>query len=64
MTEYNKAWTALVMAVLMLLELYLGVRILPGVSEDAVLSILAIATPILVWLVPNWSARTVQRAAP
>lgn len=58
MSEYNKAWAALVMAILMLLELYLGVRIMPGVSEEAVLSILAIATPIIVWLVPNFPRAT------
>lgn len=62
MSEYNKAWAALVMAILMLLELYLGVRIFTSVSEEAVLSVLAIATPVLVWLVPNFPRAAAPRA--
>ena len=52
--EYSKAWAAALMAFLTLLELYFGVNIFGANAEQAVLTILAIATPVVVWLVPNW----------
>lgn len=48
---YNKAWIALIMAFLTILEQWLGWTF--GLSEDAVVGILALLTPVLVWLVPN-----------
>lgn len=49
--EYNKAWVAAIMAALTLIELSWGIHF--GISEEWVVSTLAILTPILVWLVPN-----------
>ena len=51
LTTYNKAWAALLMAVLTLLELYFGISL--GLSENAILALLAILSPILVWAIPN-----------
>lgn len=50
-TEYNKAVVALIMALLVVAELHFGVTL--GVTEDFVISLLALLSPILVWLVPN-----------
>lgn len=62
-TEYNKAWVALILAILTLLELHFGIAV-SFLSENVILSVLAIASPILVWLVPNRSRTILQRAAP
>jgi hypothetical protein len=51
--EYNKAWVALAMAVLTIVELFTGWSISDKVSEEVIVGILAILTPILVWAVPN-----------
>lgn len=51
MSAFNKAIVAVVMAVLTLVEVWGGWHF--GISEDWVVSLLAILTPILVWLVPN-----------
>jgi hypothetical protein len=50
--EYNKAWVALVMAILVVLEQSFGLHI-AGMSEEFVTNLLVILTPLLVWLVPN-----------
>ena len=51
MTAYNKAWAALAIAILTLIELYTGFSL--GLSENAILAVLAILSPILVWIIPN-----------
>ena len=51
MTAFNKAWAALALAVLTLIELYFGFSL--GLSENAILALLAILQPILVWAIPN-----------
>lgn len=48
---YNKAWVALIMALLMIVEEYVGWSF--GLSEEAVVGIIAALTPVLVWLIPN-----------
>lgn len=50
-TQYNKLWAACVMSILALVELHFGWSF--GLSEEIVLSIIAIITPLLVWLIPN-----------
>jgi hypothetical protein len=50
-TSIDKALTAIVMAVLYLLNSLGGIDI--GLSEETVAAILAALTPLLVWLVPN-----------
>jgi hypothetical protein len=50
-TSIDKALTAIVMAVLYLLNTYGGIDI--GLSQETVAAILAALTPILVWLIPN-----------
>ena len=52
MTAYNKAWAALIMSVLQLAELFTGMS-LTGVSEEIILTVLALITPLVVWLIPN-----------
>lgn len=51
MSAYNKAWAAAVVAALTLVELYTGFSL--GLSENAILALLAVLSPVLVWLVPN-----------
>lgn len=55
MAQYSKAWTALTMSVLAIISLYLGWE--SGLSEETVTAmitgIIALLTPLLVWLVPN-----------
>jgi hypothetical protein len=58
-TSVDKALTAIVMAILYLLNTYGGIHV--GLSEDTVGAILAALTPLLVWLIPN---KTTTGAAP
>jgi hypothetical protein len=60
MAEFNKAIVALVMAVLVIADQLWGIS-LGAITEESVTIVLAILTPILVWLVPNWPA---QRRTP
>ena len=61
MGEFNKAIVAVVMGLLIIVEQIWGFHV-AGVSEATVTMILAVLTPILVFLVPNWpAARTVTR---
>lgn len=53
-TSIDKAMTALVMAVLFLLQAAFGINI--GLTEVQVASIMMVLTPVLVWLIPNKSA--------
>lgn len=50
--EYSKALVALIMAILMILEEWFGISF-PGLSEQWVITLLALITPILVWVTPN-----------
>jgi hypothetical protein len=56
MAEFNKAIVALAMAVLVIIDQLWGID-LGAVSEETVTIVLAVLTPILVWLVPNWPTR-------
>lgn len=47
----NKALVAAIMSVITLAELYFGFR--SGITEEWLLALIAILTPIIVWLVPN-----------
>lgn len=48
---YNKAIVAVIMSVIALIEEFYGKQL--GISEEWVLTTIAILTPVLVWLVPN-----------
>jgi hypothetical protein len=50
-TQYSKAWAALVMAILAIIELHWGFNL--GIGEDTVLIIIVLLTPLFVWLIPN-----------
>lgn len=50
--QYNKALVALVMAILLVLEDWWGITF-PGITEQGVITILSLLTPLFVWLVPN-----------
>jgi hypothetical protein len=50
-TSIDKALTAIVMAALYLLNALGGIEI--GLAEDTVAAIIAVLTPLLVWIVPN-----------
>jgi len=50
-TTIDKAIAALVMAVLYLLNTFLGIDL--GWSDTTINTIIAAFTPLLVWLVPN-----------
>lgn len=50
-TTIDKALAALVMAVLYLLNTFLGIDL--GWSAETINTIIAAVTPVLVWLVPN-----------
>lgn len=54
-TSVDKALTALVMAVLFLLNRF--ARLDFGLDQEAVGAFVAGITPILVWLIPNRAAR-------
>jgi hypothetical protein len=49
--NYNKALVAVIMGILLLIENWTGWRI--GLGEPWVETLLAVLTPIFVWLVPN-----------
>lgn len=53
--EVNKAVVALVMAVLVVIDQAWGISLGP-ISEEWVTVLLAILTPVLVWLIPNHPA--------
>ena len=53
-TQIDKALVAVIMGALYLMSELLGVNF--GFSEEAVQSVVAIFTPVLVWLVPNKDA--------
>ena len=55
MQEYNKALVAFIMSALVLLEDLFGWTF-GFVTEQGIIAILAILTPLLVWLIPNRSA--------
>lgn len=52
MANYNKLWVALVMSIV---SLAAGYGFIPAgvVTESTVSTLVALATPFLVWLVPN-----------
>lgn len=50
-TSIDKALMAVVMGVLYLLNEFFGLSY--GLTEDQVSGILAVVTPVLVWLIPN-----------
>jgi purine-cytosine permease-like protein len=52
-TEYNKAWVALIMAILVVLDQVFGISFGDVLSEEFITMLLAVLTPILVWLIPN-----------
>lgn len=58
--EYNKAWVALIMAALIIIDDWTGWEITGLINEKTVITILAILGPVFVWLVPNrvprWSS--------
>ena len=47
-----KAIVALIMSLLVVLDQVAGIS-LPGISEEAVTSIISLLTPVFVWLVRN-----------
>jgi thiamine transporter ThiT len=51
MGEYSKAWVALIMAIIVLIELYFGWTF--GLTEEWIVGLVTLLTPIFVWLVPN-----------
>ena len=54
MGEFSKAIVALIMAILIILEQIYGWEITgSGITEEWITNVLAILTPILVWLIPN-----------
>jgi ABC-type transporter Mla subunit MlaD len=52
LSAYNKAIIAFVMSALIIIEAWTGYN--PGITESSLVTILAILTPILVWLFPNY----------
>lgn len=50
-TSYDKALTAIVMAVLYFVNNYTGIEI--GIDEGVVNAIIVALSPFLVWLIPN-----------
>lgn len=50
-SQHNKAIVSLIMSILLLLEVFWGVD--HGLNEMVVVTLVAIASPILVWLIPN-----------
>ena len=51
MGEHSKAWVALIMATLLILEQHFGLAL--GITEEWVTDLLAIIMAFLVWAVPN-----------
>jgi ABC-type transporter Mla subunit MlaD len=52
LSAYNKAIIAFVMSALVIVEVWTGYS--PGITEGTLVTILAVLTPILVWLFPNY----------
>lgn len=50
-SSYDKAWVALIMAALSILNLKFGINL--GLDEATVTAIIAVLTPFFVYLVPN-----------
>ena len=50
-TASDKAYVAVAMAILVIIEQFTGLRL--GIGEEWVTAILVVLTPIFVWLVPN-----------
>lgn len=57
-TSFDKAIVAIIMAVLWLINDFIGLSWYGHVSEETIAVVLAAITPFLVWLVPNkqWTA--------
>jgi hypothetical protein len=53
-TSIDKALVALVMALIYVANTFLGINF--GITEETVQTIVALVTPVLVWLVPNKAA--------
>lgn len=53
-TSIDKALTALVMATLFLLNQFAGLDL--GLSAETVAAVIAAATPVLIYLIPNKAA--------
>lgn len=49
---YNKALVSLIMSILLILDEWFGVSF-PGLSEQWIITLLAVLSPILVWMTPN-----------
>lgn len=58
--EFNKAIVALIMAALIVIEQIWGFSA-SWLTEELITTILAVLTPILIWLVPNLPADTPAR---
>lgn len=52
MEAYSKAWTALIGAILVILDQTLGIRI-GVVGEEQITIIITLLTAFFVWLIPN-----------
>jgi hypothetical protein len=50
-SQYNKAWIALIMALVTMVELYFGATL--PITEEWLTTLLLVLSPILVWLIPN-----------
>ena len=59
MQEFNKAIVALVMAILVIIEQLWGISAGP-ITPEFLTILLAVATPVLVWIVPNHPAATAR----
>lgn len=51
--QYQKAIVALVLAIVMLFEIWTGFSLSDRINEEVIVSILALLGPLAVWLVPN-----------
>jgi hypothetical protein len=51
--QYNKAWVALIMSALIIIEEWTGWSGLAGLTEQGITIILSLITPLLVWITPN-----------
>ena len=56
-TPFDKAIAALIMAALSVLTIATGWTF-GTVTEETILAVLAVATPVFVWLVPNLKSTT------
>jgi small-conductance mechanosensitive channel len=50
-SQYNKAYIALIMAIVTLVDLYFGTAL--PITEEWITTALLLLSPILVWLIPN-----------